>query len=140
MFNASKCAKSSPFLNSSTATPKLIALTIFAVALVAFLVLGAGISTATQPLSKGQALAIRYCSDCHEIAADVPSLKKVKDAPSFVTIANDPKKSSESRLIGVLSSANLRVGSHSLMHVKAGGYLDNDQIRSLVDYIQTLKK
>jgi hypothetical protein len=26
------------------------------------------------------------------------------------------------------------------MHVKAGGYLDDDQVHSLIDYIQSLKQ
>jgi mono/diheme cytochrome c family protein len=143
MFNTRKCVKSGPFLNSSSATPKLIALSIFIIAFVAYVVVGAGISTAAEPVSKGQALAMRYCSDCHEVAANMASFKKVKDAPSFVTIANDPKKSSESHLMGVLSRArqsSLYGSTHSLMHVKAGGYLDDDQVHSLIDYIQSLKQ
>jgi hypothetical protein len=100
---------------------------------IAFFV-GVNASFAQTSVDNGQYLAIRYCMDCHEISPGHASFKLVKNAPSFVTIAHDQEKGNEAYLKKLLGA-----GSHSLMLEHAGGYVDKNQVNSLVGYILSLK-
>ncbi len=99
----------------------------------AYMLIGSAMARSTS--EDGSRLAARYCVDCHDIASGKASLKAVEGAPSFEAIANDPAKSTESHLVGVLNG-----GTHSLMSIRAGGYLDSGQVHALIDYIQKQKK
>lgn len=103
-----------------------------------FVSLGTGTAFAQGQADEGKDLAVRYCSRCHEVAADTPSKNHVEGASAFLSISNNPKKSSERHLIGVLGSSGPTMpGTYRAHHT--GQYLSRDQVDSLITYIQQLK-
>lgn len=115
-------------------TIKIKKFAVYSAAILSIFKYGAGPLAAQEPIDDGKYIAVRYCNDCHEIGPDHVSFRLVKEAPSFIKIANDPEKGTEKHLKHVLG-----LGSHSLMITQAGGYLTPTQVHSVIQYIQKLK-
>ncbi len=81
---------------------------------------------------EGLTIAQHNCVRCHQIAPDLkPELANPPPAPSFVTIANDPRRFPESKLFAVLSGPHAKMAPFAFTAIER---------RSLIDYIQSLAK
>ena len=78
--------------------------------------------------TRGRQLAGQWCASCHLISKDGPGTT-IDTAPSFPTVAADPKRSDEQRLTTWLSTSHPTMPNFSLAR---------DDIADLVAYIRTL--
>jgi mono/diheme cytochrome c family protein len=78
--------------------------------------------------ARGRQLAGQWCVSCHLISKDGPGTT-IDTAPSFPTVAADPKRADEKRLTAWLSTSHPTMPNFSLAR---------DDIADLVAYIRTL--
>ena len=101
-------------------------------ALAAATMLGLAPSTASAGNEDGKALAQRYCVKCHEIAPGVkPETPINPEAPSFVTIAGDPKTYPTKKLAAVLKGPHAKMEPHAFTAIER---------QNLIAYIKSQKQ